>query len=219
MVMTVFNTYQWDLNYSNPAVFIGCSTSSCSGPTRAPISCAWMPSLSVEEDRHHLPERARAHLILQLKDCSQVTAPGVLFIAEAIVAPVEIIKYFGEDASSPRNADRLQRHLHGAAVGSGRDQECQTARPGHPQPAGQAGPRTWLNYVRCHDIGLGFDDADIVKAVTTLSHRRFSGRLFHRRLRRLACAGQPFGRNERPATHASPARWHRWSARGCARAE
>jgi len=40
-----------------------------------------------------------AHLILQLmKDCCQVAAPGVLFIAEAIVAPVEVIKYFGEDA-------------------------------------------------------------------------------------------------------------------------
>ena len=33
-----------------------------------------------------------------MKDCCQVTAPGVLFIAEAIVAPVEIAKYFGEDA-------------------------------------------------------------------------------------------------------------------------
>ena len=33
-----------------------------------------------------------------MKDCCQVTAPGLLFIAEAIVAPLEIIKYFGEDA-------------------------------------------------------------------------------------------------------------------------
>ena len=33
-----------------------------------------------------------------MKDCCQVTAPGILFIAEAIVAPIEIIKYFGEDA-------------------------------------------------------------------------------------------------------------------------
>ena len=40
-----------------------------------------------------------AHLILQLmKDCCQVVALGVLFIAEAIVAPFEVIKYFGEDA-------------------------------------------------------------------------------------------------------------------------
>ncbi len=34
---------------------------------------------------------------------------------------------------------------------------------------------TWLNYVRCHDdIGMGFDDADIVKAgYEPYAHRRF----------------------------------------------
>ncbi len=47
-----------------------------------------------------------AHLILQLmKDCCQVTAPGVLFIAEAIVAPIEVIKYFGEDAINAKECE------------------------------------------------------------------------------------------------------------------
>jgi amylosucrase len=47
-----------------------------------------------------------AHLILQLlKDCCQVTAPGILFIAETIVAPVEIVKYFGEDAVNAKECE------------------------------------------------------------------------------------------------------------------
>ena len=57
------------------------------------VAFLWKKIGSSSQNEH------KAHLILQLlKDCCQVTAPGVLFIAEAIVAPVEVVKYFGEDA-------------------------------------------------------------------------------------------------------------------------
>ncbi|MGD8678271.1 MAG: alpha-amylase family glycosyl hydrolase, partial [Chromatiales bacterium] len=99
-VMTVFNDYQWDLNYSNPAVFIEMldiilywANKGADIVRLDAVAFLWKKiGTTCQNERE-------AHLILQLmKDCSQVTAPGVLFIAEAIVAPVEIIKYFGEDA-------------------------------------------------------------------------------------------------------------------------
>ena len=99
-VMTVFNNYQWDLNYSNPAVFIEMldiilfwANQGADIVRLDAVAFLWKKiGTTCQNERE-------AHLILQLmKDCCQVTAPGVLFIAEAIVAPVEIIKYFGEDA-------------------------------------------------------------------------------------------------------------------------
>ena len=42
----------------------------------------------------NLPE---VHFLLQVfKMSGQIVAPGIAYIAEAIVAPNEIIKYFGE---------------------------------------------------------------------------------------------------------------------------
>ncbi|MEW8290241.1 MAG: alpha-amylase family glycosyl hydrolase, partial [Candidatus Thiodiazotropha endolucinida] len=99
-VMTVFNHYQWDLNYSNPAVFIEMLDNNLFWANQGAdvlrldaVAFLWKKiGTTCQNERE-------AHLILQLmKDCCQVTAPGVLFIAEAIVAPVEITKYFGEDA-------------------------------------------------------------------------------------------------------------------------
>ncbi|WP_373507549.1 alpha-amylase family glycosyl hydrolase, partial [Thiocapsa sp.] len=99
-VMTVFNKYQWDLNYSNPAVFIEMldiilfwANQGADIVRLDAVAFLWKKIGTTSQNERE------AHLILQLmKDCCQVTAPGVLFIAEAIVAPSEIIKYFGEDA-------------------------------------------------------------------------------------------------------------------------
>jgi len=99
-VMTVFNGFQWDLNYTNPAVFtemldiiLFWANQGADIVRLDAVAFLWKKIGTVSQNE---PE---AHLILQLlKDCCQVVAPGLLFIAEAIVAPSEVIKYFGEDA-------------------------------------------------------------------------------------------------------------------------
>ncbi|MCB1670234.1 MAG: hypothetical protein KDI29_03890, partial [Pseudomonadales bacterium] len=99
-VMTVFHDYQWDLNYHNPEVFIEMIDIILYWANRGAdiirldaVAFLWK---RLGTSCQNLRE---AHLLLQLmKDCCQVTAPGLLFIAEAIVAPSEINKYFGEDA-------------------------------------------------------------------------------------------------------------------------
>ena len=56
---------------------------------------------------------------------------------------------------------------------------------------------TWLNYVRCHDdIGLGFDDRDIVEAgYDPRAHRRFLVDYFTGAWNDSPARGQPFGHN------------------------
>jgi amylosucrase len=141
-----------------------------------------------------------AHLILQLlKDCCQVTAPGVLFIAEAIVAPVEIIKYFGEDAVIAKECEIAYNATFMAllwdAVATRNTKLLEQGIRSLPSKLDRA---TWLNYVRCHDdIGLGFDDADVVKAgYEPASHRRFLIDWFTGQFEESPARGLPFGRNE-----------------------
>jgi len=177
-VMTVFNEYQWDLNYSNPAVFIEMldiilywSNKGADIVRLDAVAFLWKKIGSTCQNERE------AHLILQLfKDCCQVTAPGVLFIAEAIVAPVEIIKYFGEDAIHAKECEiaynaTLMALLWDAIA----TKNAKLLYQGIKSLPDKLERATWLNYARCHDdIGLGFDDNDIVAVgYQPYEHRKF----------------------------------------------
>lgn len=201
-VMTVFNSYQWDLNYSNPRVFIEMLDILLYWANKGAdilrldaVAFLWKKIGTTSQNEHE------AHLILQLfKDCCQVTAPGVLFIAEAIVAPVEIIKYFGEDAVIAKECEIAYNATFMAllwdAIATKNARLLNEGISSLPQKLDRA---TWLNYVRCHDdIGLGFDDADI-RAVgyEPTAHRRFLVDYFTGAYDDSPARGRPFGRNEK----------------------
>jgi amylosucrase len=119
----------------------------------------------------------KAHLILQLmKDCCQVTAPGVLFIAEAIVAPTEVTKYFGEDAIVAKECEiAYNATLMSLLWDSVATRNTRLLSQGLKNLPKKLERATWLNYVRCHDdIGFGFDDSDIEQVgFDPREHRRF----------------------------------------------
>jgi hypothetical protein len=119
----------------------------------------------------------KAHLILQLmKDCCQVTAPGVLFIAEAIVAPTEVTKYFGEDAIVAKECEiAYNATLMALLWDSVATRNTRLLSQGLKNLPRKLERATWLNYVRCHDdIGFGFDDSDIEQVgFDPREHRRF----------------------------------------------
>jgi amylosucrase len=201
-VMTVFNSYQWDLNYRNPAVLIEMldiilfwANHGADILRLDAVAFLWKKIGTASQNERE------AHLILQLlKDCCQVSAPGVLFIAEAIVAPVEIIKYFGEDAVIAKECEiaynaTLMALLWDAVATSNAKLLNQGIR--HlPNKLDQA---TWLNYVRCHDdIGLGFDDADVLRAgYEPRAHRKFLVNYFTGEFADSPARGQVFGRNKK----------------------
>jgi len=201
-VMTVFNQYQWDLNYSNPAVFIEMidiilfwANQGADILRMDAVAFLWKKIGTRCQNEHE------AHLILQLmKDCCQVTAPGVLFIAEAIVAPVEIIKYFGEDAVNAKECEIAYNATFMAllwdAVATKNTRLLNQGIKSLPDKLDRA---TWLNYVRCHDdIGLGFDDVDIRKVgYEPFAHRRFLLDYFTGVYEDSPARGEPFGRNDK----------------------
>jgi amylosucrase len=177
-VMTVFNNYQWDLNYRNPDVFREMIEIILFWANQgADILRLDAPAFIWKQLGTNCQNLPEAHLILQLfKDCTQVVCPGVLFIAEAIVAPKEIIKYFGPDPLAGRECEIAYNATFMAllwdAVATRNSKVLNQAL--HSLPA-KPERTTWLNYVRCHDdIGLGFEDADIAAAgLTPYDHRRY----------------------------------------------
>ena len=201
-VMTVFNRYQWDLNYANPDVFIEMidvilfwANHGADVVRLDAVAFLWKKiGTTCQNERE-------AHLLLQLmKDCSQVTAPGLLFIAEAIVGPVEIIKYFGEDAVIAKECEIAYNATFMAllwdAVATRNARLLNQGIRSLPQKLDRA---TWLNYARCHDdIGLGFDDADI-RAVDyePAAHRRFLVDYFTGDFAGSPARGRRFGHNDR----------------------
>jgi amylosucrase len=177
-VMTVFHDYQWDLNYSNPAVFIEMLDIILFWANQGvdilrldAVAFLWKKiGTTCQNER-------KAHLLLQLmKDCCQVTAPGVLFIAEAIVAPIEVIKYFGEDAIAAKECEIAYNATLMALLWDGvATKNTKLIYQGIKNLPNKLDRATWLNYVRCHDdIGFGFDDNDIrLAGYEPSSHRRF----------------------------------------------
>jgi len=201
-VMTVFNHYQWDLNYSNPAVFIEMldiilfwANQGADILRLDAVAFLWKKIGTLCQNERE------AHLILQMmKDCCQVTAPGVLFIAEAIVAPVEITKYFGEDAVIAKECEIAYNATFMALLWDAvATKNAKLLNQGIRNLPNKLDRATWLNYVRCHDdIGLGFDDADIMQVdYEPYSHRRFLVDYFTGNFDNSPARGQPFGYNEK----------------------
>lgn len=201
-VMTVFHDYQWDLNYGNPTVFIEMLDVILFWINQGAdiirldaVAFLWKKiGTTCQNERE-------AHLLLQLmKDCCQVTAPGALFIAEAIVAPVEIIKYFGEDAIIAKECEiaynaTLMALLWDAIA----TQNSKLLSQGLKSLPDKLERATWLNYVRSHDdIGLGFDDADIRAAgYDPFAHRQFLIDFYTGNYPGSFASGAPFMRNDK----------------------
>lgn len=177
-VMTVFHNYQWDLNYTNPRVF-----------TEMLDNVLFYANLGVDVLRIDAPaflwkeigtncqNLPQAHTILQLlKQCVQVTAPGMALLGEAIVAPSAIMKYFGEGRYMAKECDfaynATQMALQWDALATGQVSVMLSAQPILVEkPFGT----TWITYTRCHDdIGLGYDDYMIEEAgFNSYEHRKY----------------------------------------------
>jgi amylosucrase len=199
-VMTVFNSYQWDLNYRNPAVLIEMLDIILFWANKgADILRLDAVAFLWKKIGGTCQNEREAHLLLRLmKECCQVTAPGVLFIAEAIVAPTEIAKYFGEDAIYSKECEiaynaSLMALLWDAVATKNANLLNQGVK-NLPQKLERA---TWLNYVRCHDdIGLGFDDRDVELAgYDPPLHRAFLIDYFTGNFPQSLARGMHFGTN------------------------
>ncbi|MEP6746682.1 MAG: amylosucrase, partial [Bacteroidota bacterium] len=177
-VMTVFHKYQWDLNYTNPEVFAAMLDNIFFyANTGIDVLRIDAPAFIWKEPGTTCQNLPKAHTILRLiKQCVQVATPGMALLGEAIVAPAEIMKYFGDGLYTAKECDfaynATQMALQWDALATGDTRVMLNAQHELLQkPFGTS----WITYTRCHDdIGLGYDDYMIQKAgFNPYEHRRF----------------------------------------------
>jgi amylosucrase len=194
-VWTTFHSYQWDLNYSNPAVF-----------NRMADEMLYLANQGVEVIRldavafiwkqmgtncENLPE---AHLLIQgFNAVARIAAPAMLFKSEAIVHPDEVVKYI-DPAECQLSYNPLLMALLWNSLATRKVRLLSQALKNRfrIQPG-----TAWVNYVRVHDdIGWTFSDEDAaILGVNGYDHRRFLNDFYRGRFNGSFARGLPFQEN------------------------
>jgi len=197
-VWTTFNSFQWDLNYSNPAVFNAITNEmlflanlGCEGLRLDALAFIWKEKWTQCEN---LP---KAHTLIQAFNlCLQIVAPAVAFKSEAIVHPDEVAKYIDKDECQ-LSYNPLMMALMWESLAT-RETKLLTASL---KKSFAISPQcSWVNYIRCHDdIGWTFDDAIAQQlGIDGFEHRRFLNNFYTGRFEGSFAQGVPF--QENPAT-------------------
>jgi amylosucrase len=177
-VWTTFNQWQWDVNWSNPQLL-----------TEFVDIILFLANLGVEVLRldaiaftwkrlgttcQNEPE---VHDLTQvLRTVARIAASAVVFKAEAIVGPRDLVPYLGVGRHVGKVSDLAYHNTLMVQIWSMlATQETFLAR--HALASLPATPPlgTWICYVRCHDdIGWAIDDRDAGEVgVSGFEHRRF----------------------------------------------
>ncbi|WP_230427704.1 alpha-amylase family protein [Undibacterium luofuense] len=153
-VWTTFYPYQWDLNYSNPAVFAEMSIAMLHLANQG-IEAFRLDSTAFLWKRPGTScmNEPEAHQILQcLRAIAAIVVPGVILKAEAIVPTRDLPPYLGSLDGKTKECHMAYHSslMAGAWVAVAEQNvsllsEVIRNTPELPQDT------SWLNYVRCHD--------------------------------------------------------------------
>ncbi len=177
-VWTTFNSWQWDVDWSNPDVMceyadivLFLANLGVEVVRLDAIAFIWKRLGTTSQNQ---PE---VHAITQvLRAVARIACPAVVFKAEAIVAPAHVIQYLGVGARYGKVSELAYHNSLMVQIWSmlaSRDVRLSV----HVLRAISDVPSTtaWITYVRCHDdIGWAIDDADAAAVyLSGWSHRRF----------------------------------------------
>jgi amylosucrase len=177
-VMTVFHHYQWDLDYRNPEVFVAMLENVLFyANLGVDILRIDAPAFIWKEPGTSCQNLPQAHALLRLlRLCVATSAPGMALLGEAIVAPRDIMEYFGTGEFTARECDIAYNATHMALQWDAlATSDTRVMLAAQPELSRKPFGTTWINYVRCHDdIGLGYDDHMIREAgYDPYAHRSF----------------------------------------------
>ncbi len=163
-VWTTFNTWQWDVNWANPEVFaeyaeivLLLAAAGVEVLRFDAIAFMWKrqgTSCQNEPEVHAITQALRALV--------RIAAPGVLFKAEAIVAPSDLVQYLGQREHHGKVSDlayhnSLMVQIWSMLASADARLGVRALQQLPPAPTSTA----WITYARCHDdIGWAIDDAD-----------------------------------------------------------
>lgn len=194
-VWTTFHSYQWDLNYANPAVF-----------NRMAEEMLFLANQGVEVLRldavafiwkklgtscENLPQ---AHTMIQAFNAvARIASPALVFKSEAIVHPDDIVKYVSPNECQLSYNPLLMVLLWNSLATRKTDLLSQALASRFKIHPGTA----WVNYVRVHDdIGWTFSDEDAaLLGVNGNDHRRFLNEFYRGRFDGSFARGLPFQEN------------------------
>ena len=194
-VWTTFNSFQWDLNYSNPWVFRAMA-GEMMFLANLGVDILRMDAVAfiwkqMGTDCENLPQ---AHaLIRAFNAVMRIAAPAVFFKSEAIVHPDQVVQYIGQDECqigyNPLQMALLWNTLATREV----NLLHQALSYRHNLPDHTA----WVNYVRSHDdIGWTFADEDASQfGIHGYDHRQFLNRFFVNHFDGSFARGVPFQYN------------------------
>lgn len=182
-VWTTFWPYQWDLNWANPEVLLAVLGEVLFLAEQG-VECFRMDAVPFLHKRlggsgQNEPE---AHAVLQALHAAVTTAaPAVVFQAEAIVAPDELVGYLGAHTREgrPRFRPECELAYHNQLMvllwSSLATSDALLARRALTRMAPIPPSTSWVTYSRCHDdIGWAVSDLDATAVGWDgPSHRRF----------------------------------------------
>jgi len=201
-VWTTFNAYQWDLDYTNPEVFVAMA-GVVLGLAAAGVDVLRLDAVPFMWKRHgtNCQNQPEVHDLLQaLRAAMRIAAPGVAFKAEAIVSPGDLVAYLGAGRHEGKECDLAYHNvlmvLLWSALASGRVAlltHTLQAMPRVPRGAG------WVTYVRCHDdIGWAITEEDAAAVGEDgFLHRRFLADFYAGEFPGSFARGARFQSNER----------------------
>ncbi len=163
-VWTTFNTFQWDVAWDNPEVFLEyldvvlfLANLGVEVLRLDAIAFLWK---RLGTDCQNQPE---VHALTQaLRAAARLACPAVAFKAEAIVGPDDLVQYLGRGAHHGKVSDLAYHNSLMVQVWSMLAAQdavlgAYALRAMPPVPTSTA----WVTYLRCHDdIGWAVSDAD-----------------------------------------------------------
>lgn len=194
-VWTTFHTYQWDLNYSNPATFNQMAAEMLF-LANAGVAVLRFDALAFiwKEIGTPCESLPKAHMILRAFNAvTSIAAPGLLFKSEAIVHPDQVSDYISAEECQLSYNPLLMALLWNTLATREVNLLEQAMHERHALQPNTA----WVNYVRCHDdIGWTFSDEDAACLdINGFDHRKFLNAFYTGRFPGSFGHGIPFQEN------------------------
>jgi len=178
-VWTTFNDHQWDLNWSNPWVFLEIVKVMLLLANKG-VDVLRLDAVAFMWKRlgTRCQSEPEVHLLLRaLRACTRIAAPAVIHLEEAIVGPAEMLTYLGRGEHEGREGNLAYHNnlmVHYWSALATRDTRLMTKvlSENFPETLPNA---TYTTYLRCHDdIGWAITDEDAgAMGLTGLLHRDF----------------------------------------------
>ena len=194
-VWTTFHSYQWDLNYKNPEVFVAIAQEMLFlaniGVDVLRMDAVPFTWKEIGTTCENLPQ---AHSILKaLNAIIRMASPALIFKSEAIVHPDEVARYISPEECQISYNPTVMALLWEALA----TREVKLLKKSLALRYAIHEGSAWVNYVRSHDdIGWTFSDDDARElGIDPFGHRMFLNHFYGLKFEGSFAKGLPFQHN------------------------